>query len=60
MTTGCSAVATDVPFEGLSRGAERAGNEAIAERVHFVGARAQDLPFRPASFDALVHTDVLC
>jgi 2-polyprenyl-3-methyl-5-hydroxy-6-metoxy-1,4-benzoquinol methylase len=57
-TTGCSVVLADVPLEALNVAAAR-----IAERgapAWCVNASARDLPFPPATFDAVVHTDVLC
>ena len=58
--TGWSIVTTDLPLEGLHRARARAASEGVASRVHAVCARAEALPFRPASLDAIVHTDVLC
>jgi 2-polyprenyl-3-methyl-5-hydroxy-6-metoxy-1,4-benzoquinol methylase len=60
LTTGCALTATDVPIEGLRTARERAAREGIADRCGFAAASARDMPFRPASFDAVVHTDVLC
>lgn len=59
-TTGCSVVASDLPIEGLATGKQRAAREELAERVAFLSARAEALPLRPDTFDAVVHTDVLC
>lgn len=58
-TTGCAVVLTDVPATGL-----RAARGRMARQRHGVGssfARANGaaLPFRPHSFDVVVHTDVL-
>jgi ubiquinone/menaquinone biosynthesis C-methylase UbiE len=58
--TGCEVVVTDVPFEGLAAAARRAARDGIASRAWCLVARGQTLPLRPASFDAAVHTDVLC
>lgn len=60
LTTGCSIVATDIPMEGLTAGLARARRDELEGQVCFVAARAEALPFAPASFDAIVHTDVLC
>jgi ubiquinone/menaquinone biosynthesis C-methylase UbiE len=60
MTTGCSVVATDVPLEGLRVGTRRAHRERLGSRAAFLAARAEGLPFRAESFDAVVHTDILC
>ena len=58
--TGCDAVLTDVPVEGLRHALARARSAAVGERVATVAASARALPFRPATFEAIVHTDVLC
>ena len=58
--TGCSLVGTDLPFEALKVALRRARFEGVDGRVSFVVASANDLPFRRCSFDAVVHTDVLC
>lgn len=60
LTTGCDAVLTDQPIEGLQHAVTRAHRDGIAERTVAVAASARALPFRPESFDAIVHTDVLC
>jgi len=59
-TTGCSVVASDLPFEGLSIGKRRVERDGLAERVVFVSARAEGLPLRPDTVDVVIHTDVLC
>jgi SAM-dependent methyltransferase len=58
--TGCSVVLTDIPEPGLRVARDRAATEGIAERSEVVAASARRLPFKPESFDAIVHTDVLC
>lgn len=58
--TGCQVVLTDVPVEGLRTAADRGGREELTSRAAPVAASARALPFAPASFDAVVHTDVLC
>lgn len=57
--TRCEVVVTDMPVEGLVTARERAFREEI-RLLGAVAASARDLPFRPDSFDAIVHTDVLC
>jgi SAM-dependent methyltransferase len=57
---GCAVVLTDMPFEGLAVAARRASGERIEARAWCLVARGQTLPLRPESFDAVVHTDVLC
>src|SRR5260370_15178954 len=59
-TTGCRAVLADVPMDGLSTAAARARHENLSSRAVAVVAGAGALPFPPARFDAIVHTDVLC
>lgn len=58
--TGCQAVLADVPVEGLRAAAARAQREELAHSAAPVAASARRLPFAPAVFDAIVHTDVLC
>lgn len=58
--TGCDVVLTDRPLEGLQAGARRAARRQISGLVGAVAACATRLPLRPESFDAVVHSDVLC
>ncbi len=60
LTTGCSVVLTDQGVDGLRDAMTRAQRDNLADRVLAVPATAPVLPFRPGSFDAIVHTDVLC
>ena len=53
-SSGCSLVATDIPVDAL-RAAKRYIGQGSA-----VSADGRELPFRPGSFDAVVHADVLC
>ncbi len=57
---GCTVVLTDIPEQGLKVAKDRAGVEGMAERAAAVAASARRLPFKAESFDAVVHTDVLC
>ena len=59
-TTGCSVVMTDVPVEGLASARERGQRDGLDDRTWPVNASARDLPFPGETFDAVVHTDVLC
>ena len=59
-STGCGVVLADVPVEALRLAAGRARAENLAGRAAPVAASARSLPFAPGSFDAIVHTDVLC
>lgn len=58
--TGCTAILTDLPEEGLRAARNRAIVEGIAGRATSVVASARRLPFEAESFDAILHTDVLC
>ena len=58
--TGCRVVLADLPLEGLRVAADRAAQEGLAAGVGVVAAAASGLPFRAGSFDAVIHTDVLC
>ena len=59
-TTGCSVVLTDLPLEGLRTAAFRAVEEGVSARCRAVVSTARRLPFHPATFDGVVHADVLC
>ena len=59
-TSGCRVVATDLPFIGLRRAHERARRDGLAGRAVFLVATGPRQPLRPGSFDAVVHTDVMC
>jgi Methyltransferase domain len=58
--SGCWVVLADLPLEGLRVAAARARAEILADRTGVVVAAASGLPFRAGSFDAIIHTDVLC
>jgi cyclopropane fatty-acyl-phospholipid synthase-like methyltransferase len=58
--TGCRVVGTDLTVESLQRARTRAEREGLAARAVFVAASGRRLPLRSGSFDAAVHTDVLC
>jgi 2-polyprenyl-3-methyl-5-hydroxy-6-metoxy-1,4-benzoquinol methylase len=58
--SGCHLVGTDLPLEPLVAAARRSRTEGVHERVALVAATGAHQPFRRASFDAVVHTDVLC
>jgi predicted O-methyltransferase YrrM len=58
--TGCRVVLTDLPLEGLRVAASRAAAEGLAARTGVVVSAASGLPFQARSFDAIIHTDVLC
>ena len=48
------------PQEQVQVYASRATSEGLAARAGVVAAAASALPFRACSFDAVIHTDVLC
>ena len=58
--TGCSVVMTDVQVEGLVSARARGQREGLDDRTWPVNASARDAPFHVETFDAVVHTDVLC
>jgi SAM-dependent methyltransferase len=60
VSTGCSLVGTDLPLEALQVATRRARAEGVDDRVGFVVAGAAAQPFARSSFDAIVHSDVLC
>jgi demethylmenaquinone methyltransferase/2-methoxy-6-polyprenyl-1,4-benzoquinol methylase len=56
---GCSVVGVDQSAEMLAEGRRRIERAGLASRVRLVEARAESLPFEPASFDALTFTYLL-
>jgi methylase of polypeptide subunit release factors len=56
----CVVVGTDMPFDALSAASRRARAERAEHLFRAVAAAGAHQPFRPKSFDAIVHTDVLC
>jgi ubiquinone/menaquinone biosynthesis C-methylase UbiE len=57
---GCHVVLIDLPREGLAIAMTSARERGLDAHAAAVMASARDLPLRAASFDAVVHTDVLC
>jgi ubiquinone/menaquinone biosynthesis C-methylase UbiE len=57
--TGCRVALTDVPLSGLQIAQDRAEKLKLSERCFIAAASGRQLPFRPMSFDAVVHTDTL-
>ena len=57
--TGCRLTMSDLPFEGLRYALDRAAREAVELTGAVVGSATQP-PFTPGTFDAVIHTDVLC
>ena len=56
----CQAVLCDIPVEALRQVPHYAEVRGVPTLVSTVCADGAALPFAPSSFDALVHTDVLC
>ncbi len=59
-TTGCRVVMADMPRPALASAVARARRSRIGRRSQAVQATATALPFVRATFDAIVHTDVMC
>ena len=57
--TGCHATITDVPEPGIRDAQSRARRQRLLRRCSFIVASGTHLPFRPATFDAVIHTDTL-
>ena len=57
---GCDVVGTDLPIAAVAIAARHAAREGLEDRFAAVVAAGAHQPFRSASFDAIVHTDVLC
>ena len=58
--TGCDAVLTDMPLEGLRVAKQRAETDGLQEKCLVAQADGAALPFQEAAFDAIYHSDVLC
>ena len=59
-STGARVVLTDLPVEALREAGAESQRARVASRCAGVRASGTALPFRRGSFDAVVHTDVLC
>jgi len=57
---GCQVVVSDLTVAGMIEARRRARADGMDARTSAVVASARHLPFRPDSFDAIVHADVLC
>jgi len=57
--SGCRAVVTDIPRPAIVAANSRAEARELTGRCHLALAAGAALPFRDASFDAVVHTDAL-
>jgi protein-L-isoaspartate O-methyltransferase len=58
--TGCACVLTDVPAAAIRIAAARAAKQEVLARCSSAVASGTHLPFRAKSFDAVMHSDVLC
>lgn len=58
--TGCAVVGTDMPLDALRSSSARASREGLTGRAGVVAASGGEQPFLAESFDAIIHTDVLC
>ncbi len=58
--SGCRVSLVDLPEIGLRLAEKRAQRDGLAGRVSVHVADASRLPFEPASFDAVSHSDLLC
>jgi demethylmenaquinone methyltransferase / 2-methoxy-6-polyprenyl-1,4-benzoquinol methylase len=56
---GCRVTGVDQSPEMLGRGRTRVEAAGLAERIDLAEARAEELPFDDASFDAVTHTYLL-
>ena len=57
---GCEVVGTDMPLGAVTDAVRRAEREGVSGRFNAALAAGARQPFAPGSFDAVVHTDVLC
>lgn len=58
--SGCRVVVSDLTVAGMVQARRRATDDGMHARTSSVVASGRHLPFRPDSFDAIVHADVLC
>jgi SAM-dependent methyltransferase len=58
--TGCDVVLADQPRPALQRALRHATTDRVKGRCSVVQMTATTFPFRPAMFDGIVHTDVMC
>ncbi len=56
----CDVVFSDVPLDALREAQAHVGGGALRGRADVVASDGRWLPFRAASFDAVVHADVFC
>ena len=58
--SGCSVTLTDVPITALRDALSDRPRSGVPATRWAAAADGRALPFRPRSFDAVVHADVLC
>lgn len=58
--TGCHAFLTDVPEAAIRNAERRSKDGPQSVRCSFAVASGTHLPLKPGSFDAILHTDMLC
>lgn len=58
--TGCYVVLADQPRPALQRALRHARRDDLGRHSQAVQMTATTLPFAPRTFDAIVHTDVMC
>ena len=58
--TGCDVALVDLPFEGMRIAKQRATYDRLAGVCWTAVADGSALPFPDRSFDAIVHSDLLC
>lgn len=59
-TTDAEFVLTDIPGQAVRAAASRSRETSVDQQCQFARASGTHLPFRARSFDAVLHTDVLC
>src|SRR5581483_6074310 len=58
--SGCTVVGTDLPLAALNKARASAEREGLTDRSAIVVASGATMRVPPRTFDAIVHTDVLC
>jgi 2-polyprenyl-3-methyl-5-hydroxy-6-metoxy-1,4-benzoquinol methylase len=59
-STGCAVVLADQPRPALLRALRHSHRDHLERQCQAVQMTATTLPFAPRTFDAIVHTDVMC
>lgn len=59
-TAGCAVISIDPVTEGCATARERMTSDGLASPSAAIRGDARLIPIRPASVDAVVHTDLLC